>query len=241
MYDKGTLLTIWYLGLALLGGMLVSGGAAVGLERIAYRPLRKRNAPSLVVLAITAIGASFVIQEFVHFVLPQLTDGKLGGLNALVPIRLISLPRSSSPSSVRTVTNITLIIARAPLSILALGTDTFVNRAPVGPGYPGRCAGPEDRDTDGRVSRERVIMLTFLLGGLFAGAAALLYTLKGPNGIIYSGGVILGIKAFCAAVLGGIGNLRGRAARRPDPGHCQQVRAGAVRRGLHGMSSPSYC
>jgi len=68
VYDKGTLLTIWYLGLALLGGMLISGGAAVGLERIAYRPLRKRNAPSLVFL-ITAIGASFVIQEFVHYVL----------------------------------------------------------------------------------------------------------------------------------------------------------------------------
>jgi branched-chain amino acid transport system permease protein len=59
------------------------------------------------------------------------------------------------------------------------------------------------------VSRERVIMLTFLLGGLLAGAAAMLYCLKIPNGIIYSGGFILGIKAFAAAVLGGIGNLRG--------------------------------
>ena len=59
------------------------------------------------------------------------------------------------------------------------------------------------------VSRERVIMLTFLIGGLLAGAAALLYTLRVPSGIIYSGGFILGIKAFSAAVLGGIGNLRG--------------------------------
>ena len=46
-------------------------------------------------------------------------------------------------------------------------------------------------------------------GLLVAGAAALLYTLRVPNGIIYNGGFILGIKAFCAAVLGGIGNLRG--------------------------------
>ena len=59
------------------------------------------------------------------------------------------------------------------------------------------------------VSRERVIMLTFLIGGVLAGAAALLYTLRVPSGIIYSGGFILGIKAFSAAVLGGIGNLRG--------------------------------
>ena len=59
------------------------------------------------------------------------------------------------------------------------------------------------------VSRERVIMLTFLIGGVLAGAAAMLYTLKIPSGIIFSGGFILGIKAFSAAVLGGIGNLRG--------------------------------
>ena len=65
-------MTIVYLGIAMLGGMAVSGGAAVGLERLAYRPLRKRNAPSLVFL-ITAIGASFVLQEFVHYILPQLT------------------------------------------------------------------------------------------------------------------------------------------------------------------------
>ena len=59
VYSEGTLMTILFMGIALLGGMAVSGGAAVGLERLAYRPLRKRNAPSLVFL-ITAIGASFV-------------------------------------------------------------------------------------------------------------------------------------------------------------------------------------
>src|SRR6185436_4341084 len=73
-------------GTVMIGGMAVSGGAAVGLERLAYRPLRKRNAPSLVFL-ITAIGASFVLQEFVHYILPQLTGGELGGVNAQVPIR----------------------------------------------------------------------------------------------------------------------------------------------------------
>ncbi len=62
----------------MMGGMAVSGGSAVALERLAYRPLRKRGAPSLVFL-ITAIGASFVIQEFVHYILPKLTDNKLGG------------------------------------------------------------------------------------------------------------------------------------------------------------------
>jgi len=52
-------------------------------------------------------------------------------------------------------------------------------------------------------------MLTFLIGGILAGAAALFYVMKVPSGVQYSGGFVLGIKAFAAAVLGGIGNIRG--------------------------------
>jgi branched-chain amino acid transport system permease protein len=205
VYDKGTLLTIWYLGLAMLGGMLVSGGAAAGLERVAYRPLRKRNAPSLVFL-ITAIGASFVIQEFVHFVLPVLTDGTLGGVNAEQPIRLVD-PQVQFSIFGAPVTNVTLIIICSAL-ILAAVTDVFVNRTKFGRGIRAVAQDPTTATLMG-VSRERVIMLTFLIGGILAGAAALLYTLRVPSGIVYNGGFILGIKAFCAAVLGGIGNLRG--------------------------------
>jgi len=205
VYDEGTLLTIFYLGIAMLGGMAVSGGAAVGLERLAYRPLRKRNAPSLVFL-ITAIGASFVIQEFVHYILPQLTNNQLGGVNAQVPIRLVA-PQEEFQIFGASVTNITLIILTAAV-VLALGTDVFVNRTKFGRGIRAVAQDPTTATLMG-ISRERVIMLTFLIGGLLAGAAALLYTLRVPNGIIYNGGFILGIKAFCAAVLGGIGNLRG--------------------------------
>ncbi len=92
--------------------------------------------------------------------------------------------------------------------VLALGTDIFVNRTKFGRGIRAVAQDPTTATLMG-VSRERVIMLTFLIGGMLAGAAALLYTLRVPNGIIYNGGFILGIKAFCAAVLGGIGNLRG--------------------------------
>ena len=73
-YNKGLVLTLVYLGIAMLFAMLVSGSAAVGLEFIAYRPLRRRGARSLTFL-ITAIGMSFVLQEFVHFVLPKLLTG----------------------------------------------------------------------------------------------------------------------------------------------------------------------
>jgi branched-chain amino acid transport system permease protein len=204
-FDKGVLLTVLYLGIAMIGGMVVAGGAAVGLERVAYRPLRKRGAPSLVFL-ITAIGASFVIQEFVHFVLPALTNGELGGVNAEQPIRLVE-PEVQFTLFGANVTNVTLIIVFSAL-ILALATDMFINRTTFGRGIRAVAQDPVTATLMG-VSRERIIMLTFLIGGVLAGAAALLYTLRVPNGIIYSGGFILGIKAFSAAVLGGIGNLRG--------------------------------
>ena len=86
-YNKGIVLTVLYLGIAMLFAMLVSGPAAVGLEFVAYRPLRRRNARSLTFL-ITAIGMSFVLQEFVHFVLPKLLKG-YGGSNAQQPIILV--------------------------------------------------------------------------------------------------------------------------------------------------------
>ena len=59
------------------------------------------------------------------------------------------------------------------------------------------------------VNKERIIVSTFVIGGVLAGAAALFYVMKVPSGVVFNGGFILGIKAFTAAVLGGIGNVRG--------------------------------
>ncbi|GMA23905.1 hypothetical protein GCM10025864_16640 [Luteimicrobium album] len=103
--------------------------------------------------------------------------------------------------------NVDIVIVVAAL-VLAFLVDRFVNATKFGRGIRAVAQDPVTATLMG-VSRERVIMLTFLLGGVLAGAAAMLYSLKIPNGIIYSGGFILGIKAFAAAVLGGIGNLRG--------------------------------
>ena len=204
-YDMGVAQTLMYLGLPMIGGMVVSGAAAVGLERVAYRPLRRRGAPALVFL-ITAIGASFVLQEFVHFVLPKLTGNNLGGLNAQQPIKLVN-PSTQFTLGNASIDNIEIAIIVSAL-VLAFATDRFINGTKFGRGIRAVAQDPVTATLMG-VSRERVIMLTFLIGGVLAGAAALLYTLRVPNGIIYSGGFILGIKAFCAAVLGGIGNLRG--------------------------------
>ncbi|MCV7424425.1 branched-chain amino acid ABC transporter permease [Mycobacterium yunnanensis] len=203
-YNKGVLLTILYLAVAMIFAMLVSGSAAVGLEFIAYRPLRRRNARPLTFL-ITAIGMSFVLQEFVHFILPQLIKG-YGGSNAQQPILLVQ-PKAQFTIFGATVTNVTLVIVASAL-VLALLTDIAINRTKFGRGIRAVAQDSTTATLMG-VSRERIIMTTFLIGGLLAGAAALLYTLKVPQGIIYSGGFLLGIKAFSAAVLGGIGNLRG--------------------------------
>jgi branched-chain amino acid transport system permease protein len=203
-YNKGVALTILYLAIAMLFAMLVSGTAAVGLEFIAYRPLRRRNARSLTFL-ITAIGMSFVLQEFVHFILPHIIKG-YGGSNAQQPIILVQ-PKTQFTVFGATVTNVTLFIVAGAL-VLALLTDIAINRTKFGRGIRAVAQDPTTATLMG-VSRERIIMTTFLIGGLLAGAAALLYTLKVPQGIIYSGGFLLGIKAFSAAVLGGIGNLRG--------------------------------
>ncbi|WAC55755.1 branched-chain amino acid ABC transporter permease [Gordonia sp. SL306] len=205
-YSEGTVMTVLYLLLAGLCGMAVSGGAAVGLEFVAYRPLRKRKAKPLAFL-ITAIGMSFVLQEFVHYVLPKLPiDPPLGGSSAQPTIRLVQPVKEFSLFGAP-VYNLTLIIIISAL-VLALGTDYMINRTRLGRGIQSVAQDPDAALLMG-VSRERIITVTFLIGGLLAGAAALLYTLRVPTNIVYYGGFILGIKAFCAAVLGGIGNVRG--------------------------------
>ncbi|MBU4335557.1 MAG: branched-chain amino acid ABC transporter permease, partial [Actinobacteria bacterium] len=183
-YSEGMVMTVVYLGIAMLGGMAVAGGAAVGLERVAYRPLRKRGAPSLVFL-ITAIGASFVIQEFVHFVLPKLTGGTLGGVNAQQPIRLVEASDVLTFGNA-SISNVEIVIVVSALT-LVLAADTFINRTKFGRGIRAVAQDPVTATLMG-VSRERIIMLTFLIGGILAGAAALLYTLRVPSGILYSGG-----------------------------------------------------
>ncbi|WP_336671775.1 branched-chain amino acid ABC transporter permease [Tsukamurella sp. USMM236] len=205
-YDQGVALTLVYLLVAGVGAMAVSGGVALGLERVAYRPLRRRGARPLVFL-ITAIGMSFVLQQIVQYVLPQVpVEPRLGGSSAQ-PI--ISLVRPSTQFTIfgAQITNVTLVIIGAALA-LAVAVDLMINRTGFGRAIRAVAQDPDAATLMG-VSKERVIMLTFLIGGLLAGAAALLYTLRLPSGIVYNGGFLLGIKAFCAAVLGGIGNIRG--------------------------------
>jgi branched-chain amino acid transport system permease protein len=182
--------------LAGIVAMAVSGLAAVGLERVAYRPLRRRNAPRLAFL-ITAIGASFAIQQVIRI---------WRGSNPEGTIRLVP-PQPLFSIFGAPVTNLQLIIILASIAMFVIA-DQFVNRSRLGRGIRAVAQDPATATLMG-VNRERVIMITFLVGGLLAGAAGLFYLMTIPQGAVYNGGFLLGIKAFTAAVLGGIGNLRG--------------------------------
>ena len=195
-YDEGVVLTVVYLIVAMLIAMIASGATAVIVERVAYRPLRKRGAPPLVFL-ITAIGASLAIQQ-AFFV--------WRGQNPEQQIRLMTPVHVFNIFSAR-IDNVQIMIVVSAV-ILMLMADTFVNRTKFGRGIRAVAQDPTTARLMG-VNPEKIIMVTFLVGGILAGAAALLYTIKIPQGIVFSGGFLLGIKAFAAAVLGGIGNLRG--------------------------------
>ncbi|HUO40557.1 MAG TPA: branched-chain amino acid ABC transporter permease, partial [Mycobacterium sp.] len=171
-YHVGVVLTVVYLAVAMLFAMAVSGSAALGLEAIAYRPLRRRHAKPLTFL-ITAIGMSFVLQELVHFILPQLLPG-YGGSNAQPPIILV-VPRTQFTVFGAMVSNVTLVIVAAAC-VLAVLTDMAINRTKFGRGIRAVAQDPTTATLMG-VSRERIIMATFVIGGVLAGAAALLYTL----------------------------------------------------------------
>jgi branched-chain amino acid transport system permease protein len=85
--------------------------------------------------------------------------------------------------------------------------DQLVRRTKFGRGIRAVAQDPESAALMG-VNSTRVVQITFLIGGLMAGAAATLYMLK-IGTTRQNAGFILGVKAFTAAVLGGIGNLRG--------------------------------
>jgi branched-chain amino acid transport system permease protein len=90
---------------------------------------------------------------------------------------------------------------------MMLALDTFVNKSRLGRGVRAVAQDPDTASLMG-VNQNRVIMLVFVLGGAMAGVAALLYTIQ-YDITKFDIGFIIGLKAFTAAVLGGIGNLRG--------------------------------
>ena len=175
--------------------MAVAGVSAVLLERIAYRPLRRRGAPRLAAL-ISAIGASFFLQEAFARWRGRDNEAYGGVLKKTDVFHLFDA----------VVRNDRVIIVVAAVAMM-FALDRLVKTTKLGRGIRAVAQDPETATLMG-VNIDRVITVTFLLGGVMAGAAAELHSLYFPV-TRYDVGFIFGIKAFTAAVLGGIGNLRG--------------------------------
>ncbi len=180
--------------IVLLVAMATSTLVAVLVERIAYR--RLRNSPRLIPL-ITSIGVSFFLQYAfaglfgvnlrTYPALPDVLTGRLSILGFTVQTRQA------------------LVIVVAVVSMIAL--YQLVNRTKTGRALR---AVAEDKEIAALmgINVDRTIVLTFAVGGAMAGIAGVLYAIL-FRGVFFFTGFLPGIKAFTAAVLGGIGNIPG--------------------------------
>jgi branched-chain amino acid transport system permease protein len=185
--------TIALILVALPLAMLASGGLNVMIERVAYRPLR--DAPKLAPL-ITAIGMSFILQNvgLLWHETPAASADLIGSQTTY--FKLFHVPIEHSD-----------VFAVAVTVPLLFGLLWFVNRTKHGKAMR---ATAQDKDAARLmgIDVDRTISLTFLLGGLLAGAAGLIYALY--NGTVqFNQGFTAGLIAFTSAVMGGIGSLKG--------------------------------
>jgi branched-chain amino acid transport system permease protein len=190
--------------LILVTAMLFTGLLGVGIERVAYRPLRK--APKLISL-ISAIGVSFLLQDIVRFIADLRTGNfMVTGISLYsenVKIQTSSIWGSFDDAFLKTNTIIVLAVA----VLLMIGLDFFINRTKWGVAMR---AVAQDRETASLMSINvnKVIALTFFIGSALGGGTGVLFAQQYGTIDPYIG-FILGLKAFTAAVLGGIGNVRG--------------------------------
>jgi branched-chain amino acid transport system permease protein len=195
--------------LAFVVAALLCAVINVLIERFAYRPLR--NAPRLAPL-ISAIGVSFILVNLgllwggLRLLFPFM------GNNAAAPksfpdllprVNLVtSLPFGQSLTF--TTKDLTVLVVAA---VLMVGLRLFVHRTRLGKAMR---AVAQNRDAARMVgiNVDQVIAVTFLIGGALAGAAGLLVGLYN-NTAVFNMGFTAGLRAFTAAVLGGIGNITG--------------------------------
>lgn len=179
----------------ILGSMLFCIVVALTVERIAYRPLR--GAPRLNVL-ITAIGVSLFLENLGQVV--------FGSDPRLFPAIIPTSPLFNSEDLV--FSNIQLIVIISSAVLMGV-LHWIVHRTKLGTAMRAVSFDIEISDLMG-IPTDRVIAFTFIIGSALAGAASILYGLSYPK-VEPLLGVMIGLKAFVAAVFGGIGNIMGAA------------------------------
>jgi branched-chain amino acid transport system permease protein len=189
---------VWMIPAVMCATMICTGLINLAIDRIAYKPLRR--APRLVPL-ITAVGASFV--------LANIAQNWKGPSQVLYPdifptINILRQVMGIDTQVLFTTKDIFLIAVTAPMMI---GLHLFIRHAKLGKAMR---ATAQDREAAAimGINVERIIMLTFFIGGALAGAAGMVFGVYLNTGR-YLMGFEAGLKAFTAAVLGGIGNIPG--------------------------------
>jgi branched-chain amino acid transport system permease protein len=181
--------------LVIISGVVTSTIVAVVIEKIAYRPLR--HAPRLIPL-ITSIGISFFLQ--------YAAAGLFGVANKSFPQPPIGLRGKIDLFGILEIEGTKLLVIVIAI-VSMVGLYYFVAKTKTGRAMR---AVAEDKEIAGLmgINVDRTISVTFAIGGAMAGVAGTLFALL-FRGISFDTGFIPGIKAFTAAVLGGIGNIVG--------------------------------
>jgi branched-chain amino acid transport system permease protein len=182
--------------LGMVSGAVTALMVAWALERVAYRPLRRRGAPKLAFL-ISAIGASFFLS--------QLAGKLFGRLNNRGFPDYFDVNRQLFKIGSAQIKLLPAIIIGSAI-VMMIFLDRLVSKTKLGRGIR---AVAEDAPTAALmgIDIDKTISRTFMIGGALAGAAGFLFgTAFGFGNTM---GFTPGIKAFAAAVLGGIGNIRG--------------------------------
>ena len=200
--QSGGQLAVWHpvliLALVIVIGMVISGLAAMALERIAYRPLM--GGPRLVAL-ISAIGASFFLQDGLRLF------ESLWRNTFYLNYPAMDFLERQLPLSASLVIPVKSLLVIVTAIITLIGLHFFVNRTRMGSAIRAVAQDPDTASLMG-VPVNRVIALTFFVGGSLGGLAGVLFGLHYSLVNPYSG-FAPGMKAFTAAVLGGIGNIPG--------------------------------
>jgi branched-chain amino acid transport system permease protein len=197
----GTSSPMFALPVVLLASMLACAAVGVTIEALAYRPLRR--SPRLNVL-ITAIGVSLFLQNF----------GQLKWVFGPTPA---ASPELLIDRTLFEVGGVTVRLVDVAIILLAFGLmialEILIYRTRLGRAM--RAVSFDERFASLMgINVNRVVSITFAIGSALAGAGGLIFILKYPKvgQTADSAWVLLGLKAFVAAVVGGIGNVRGALA-----------------------------
>ena len=173
--------------------LLLTSVIGFAIERIAYKPLR--TAPRMSVM-ISAIGVSYTLQNLVLYI--------TGGLNQIYPtIPFISGSVTIGPATTKVVTVVTPVLT----ILLVFALVMLINHTKVGMAMRAVSKDFETSQLMG-ININRVISTTFVIGSFLAGVGSMLYFTNYTT-VIQTSGAMPGLKAFVAAVFGGIGSIPG--------------------------------